>query len=144
VRIEGNHFHTPGAALLIAGDANYWFESGAVRDVPIRGNTFENCNHGVWGRAAIEINPEIAEPHQAASRYHRNIRIEDNTFHAFDGRLIFAQCVDGLAVRGNRVVASRAYPPHCPEGPAMDIRNCDRVTIDAPGMGTPPGFQSTP
>ena len=65
--VEDNHFHNPGAAILIAGDANYWFEAGAVRDVTIRNNHFDNCNYGVWGQACIEISPEI-EPANRAGR----------------------------------------------------------------------------
>jgi hypothetical protein len=41
VLIEKNRFESSGSAMLIAGDANYWYESGAVTDVTIRHNTFE-------------------------------------------------------------------------------------------------------
>ncbi|MDX1285953.1 MAG: right-handed parallel beta-helix repeat-containing protein, partial [Draconibacterium sp.] len=45
VRIENNIFESSGSAILIAGDANGWFESGAVTDVLIKGNTFTDlCN----------------------------------------------------------------------------------------------------
>ncbi|MEA3462748.1 MAG: hypothetical protein U9R49_12755, partial [Bacteroidota bacterium] len=32
VVIEGNHFESSGSAILIAGDANNWYETGAVKD----------------------------------------------------------------------------------------------------------------
>jgi hypothetical protein len=35
VIIEDNTFESSGSAILIAGDANQWFESGAVKDVLI-------------------------------------------------------------------------------------------------------------
>ena len=40
VVIENNVFESSGSAILIAGDANYWYESGAVKDVLIKGNDF--------------------------------------------------------------------------------------------------------
>ncbi|MCL5270539.1 MAG: right-handed parallel beta-helix repeat-containing protein, partial [bacterium] len=91
VRIEGNTFHTPGSALKISGDANYWFESGKVRDVRITGNLFDNCNFGVWGRGAIDIDPEIERPHFTPECYHRNIVIENNRFRVFDKCVVYAR-----------------------------------------------------
>ena len=129
VLIEENHFHTPGAAILIAGDANHWFESGAVRDVVIRRNRFENCNYGVWGRAAIDINPEIEAAHRAGVRYHRDITIEENTFVAFDARVLRGHCVDGVKVRRNRVEFSTAYPAGGAGAPVFDLTDCSRVEI---------------
>lgn len=42
--IENNLFsHIGMAAISISGDANEWFESGAVHDVAIKNNRFENC-----------------------------------------------------------------------------------------------------
>ncbi|MCK5000946.1 MAG: hypothetical protein KAS23_15495, partial [Anaerohalosphaera sp.] len=40
--IEDSIFRSSGAAILIAGDANQWYESGAVNDLVIRGNIFES------------------------------------------------------------------------------------------------------
>ena len=127
VLIEDNHFHTPGAAILIAGDANYWFESGAVRDVTIRHNHFDNCNYGVWGRAAIDICPEIAPEHRVGTYFHRNITIENNTFDVFDPRLLHAHCVDGLVFRDNTVRLSTAYPS--PTEPAVPLNITDCVNV---------------
>ena len=129
VVVEDNTFHTPGAAILIAGDANYWFESGSVHDVVVRRNTFDNCNYGVWGEATIEVTPEIKPASRAgAVGYHHNIRIEDNLFVTFHERLLKAHCTDGLSVIGNRVQASSAYPAPA-GGEAFDLSHCSRVTI---------------
>lgn len=130
VLIEENRFHVPGAAVLIAGDSNFWFESGAVRDVAIRRNHFDNCNYGVWGRAAIDINPEIEPAHRAGVRYHRNIAIERNRFTAFDRRVVRGHCVDGLSIRGNRIEHSTAYPARGEGAPMFDLTECGGVTID--------------
>ena len=128
--IEDNKFHVPGAAILIAGDAGEWFEAGAVRDVAIRDNLFEDCNFGVWGQAAIQVTPEIAPALREDSRYHRNIRIERNRFVASDRRLLAAHCVDGLIFRDNTLEPSDAYPSPHGEVSAVHVAACSEVRID--------------
>ena len=71
--IQNNRFETTGTAVMIAGDANHWYESGAVRDVTIRGNEFVNCNNNRWGKGAIDIVPQIGE--KTEGYYHKNIRL---------------------------------------------------------------------
>ena len=93
VLIENNRFHVPSPAIVIAGDARGWYESGAVSDVTIRGNHFDNCNYGTERNAAIEIMPEIDRAHRAGTYYHSGIVIEDNTFDVFDGHLVTGHCV---------------------------------------------------
>ncbi len=129
VLIEENTMHVPGAAILIEGDANFWFESGCVRDVLIRRNTFEDCNYGIWGKAAIQLSPGIQEGHQADNAYHRNVRIEDNLFRVFDPRIVRARGVDGLIVRGNQILGSSNYPAQNSEAPSFDTEGCLNVTL---------------
>jgi len=107
--ITKNRFETTGTAVMIAGDANHWYESGAVRDVTIRENEFVNCNTNRWGRGAIDIVPQIAEKH--GGYYHKNIRIENNVFRVFDMPLVYAESVDGLWISGNKVEKTTDYPP---------------------------------
>ena len=110
VLIEGNRFHVPGAAVKISGDARSWYESGPVEDVEIRGNVFDNCNYGVWGRALFDIDPEI-EPEHRTVPFHRNIRIHHNEIRSFHMPLVYARCVAGLEFRDNEITASSDYPP---------------------------------
>ena len=145
--VENNHFHVPGAAILIAGDANYWFESGPVRDVLISGNLFDNCNFGLWGRATIDIFPEI-EPHRRAETvYHRNIRIEDNSFRAFDPRLLCAHGVEGLVFQNNRLETTHDYPAPATDENFFAIEGCPDAHIEAPHVAVANGtavFPSPP
>lgn len=63
--IENNVFESSGSAILIAGDANYWYESGAVKDVLIKGNDFRYpCMSSMYQfcEAIISIEPEIPSP----------------------------------------------------------------------------------
>ncbi|MFA5688194.1 MAG: right-handed parallel beta-helix repeat-containing protein [Kiritimatiellales bacterium] len=113
VIIENNRIESSGAGIKISGDANYWFESGAVRDVLIRNNEFGDCCYGIpeWGRAVIDINPEIAVPEKNPECFHRNIRIENNQFFSFDTGILFARSVDGIRFAGNTIRRTESYPP---------------------------------
>ena len=127
--VEDNEFHVPGAAILVAADAYDWFESGPVRDLIIRRNRFLDCNYGVWGHATIQILPRIAEPDPALPRFHRNIRIENNEFTAFDPRIVFARDIDGLCIAGNQITRSDAYTPQNLDASAFDTADCVNVTL---------------
>ncbi|GAT33056.1 parallel beta-helix repeat-containing protein [Terrimicrobium sacchariphilum] len=134
MRITGNTFHTPGAALLFEGDANHWFEQAGVRDVVIRNNTFDNCNYGVWGDACIEVRSGIAEASRVASRYNRNITIEENVFRVFGTHpLVAIYSVSGLTFRKNSVELTHLYPPRKNDGHGwLDSSNCDRIQWEDP------------
>lgn len=132
VVVENNHIESSGAGIKISGDANYWFESGAVRDVLIRNNDFGDCCYGclVWGRAVIDIDPEISKPWKMRECFHRNIRIENNRFSTFDSGILFARSVDGLVFRGNTIRRSDSYPPTgCMQEPIM-IEACENVDVE--------------
>lgn len=131
--LEGNTFHVPGAAILFEGDARFWYEQAGVVDVVIRGNTFDNCNYGVWGNSVIQVGAGITEEHRKVSRYNRNIVIEDNLFRVFSPMpLLSLYSVDGLIFRGNRLERSQAYPATGPAGPLFDITHSDRVDVQEP------------
>jgi hypothetical protein len=132
--IEGNTFHTPGAAILFEGDASFWFEQAGVRDVVIRGNTFDNCNYGVWGTGCIQVGSGISDGFRKTSRYNRNIRIENNLFRAFSPLpLLSIYSVDGLTFVGNRLEKTRDYPvSEGTEGKLFKITDSDDVKVEEP------------
>lgn len=136
VVVEGNLFHTPGAAILFEGDAFHWFEQGGVRDCVIRNNTFENCLFGVWGKAIIDVKAGIREGKET-SRYNKNIVVADNVFRVFGSTpLLNAYCVDGITWERNSVERTQAYPPRGVADMAFLVEHCDNVTID--GKPFPP------
>lgn len=111
VLIEKNIFETSGSAILIAGDANYWYESGAVKDITIRNNEFRYpCNSSSYQfcNAIISIFPEIPQA-DSLLPYHKNIRIENNTFNPSDYPIIYANSVDGLIFKNNTITRSYGY-----------------------------------
>lgn len=112
VVLSHNRISAAGSGIKISGDANYWFESGGVKDVLIRENLLEDCCYGpvAWGRAVIDIDPEIANPWMNPEGFHRNIRIEDNTFKTFDRGIVYARSVTGIVITGNSIISTKTYP----------------------------------
>ncbi len=112
--IEGNKFlNCAMSGIDIADDANSWFESGGVRDVTIRNNTFVHC-----GEPAVFIHPEVAVSAGSAP-VHENIRVLDNTFQ--NGSGISAKSVRGLKITGNRF-SSTTLPVH--------TEGCEQVVVE--------------
>lgn len=129
VLIEDNLFRSSGSAILIAGDANGWYETGAVKDVTIRRNRFENCLTSVYQfcEAVISIFPEISKP--GAEAYHRNIRIEDNVFTVFDAPVLWAKSAGDLTFKNNEILTSNRFKPWHWNKDGITLLNCQRVTI---------------
>jgi hypothetical protein len=132
VVIEKNRFESSGSAILIAGDANDWYESGAVRDVVIRQNVFEAvCNGSPYqfGEGVISILPEIPKP-DPAFPFHRNVRIEANDFQPSDYPVLYAKSVDGLVFSNNRLTRGRAFEPYHARKATLTLEACRRVRVD--------------
>lgn len=111
--VENNHFdHTSGTAILLCGDCNGWFETGACHDVTIRNNTFVNSltNMFQFTNAIISIYPEIPDLAAQQKYFHSGIVIENNVFDTFDAPILYAKSVDGLIFRNNTVKQNTAYP----------------------------------
>lgn len=143
VLIENNYFRSAGAAILIEGDTDLWFESGAVCDVTIRDNLFEDCytsgNNIIdgpwgWGEAVISVSPSFRPQDADAKAYHRNIRIEGNTFRHFDYAILFARSVEGLEFSRNRLERTRTFEPfYRPYNLFLD--GCRKVRIEHNSFG---------
>lgn len=120
VVIDKNEFQSSGSAILIAGDANGWYESGAINDVTITNNIFwDACMTSMYQfcEGIISIYPIIPKV-DPQKPYHRNITIANNTFHAFDYPVLYALSVDGIRFTKNRIVRSHEFEPfhvrkHC-------------------------------
>ena len=70
VLVRKNVFKTAGSAILIEGDSNYWFESGATRHIVVEQNQFIDCAYVPdWGNAPIQVSPS-AKKYVQGQRYH--------------------------------------------------------------------------
>ena len=113
VVVENNHFYRTGMyAIQIAGDAGSWYESGAVKDVLICNNLFEECgyNRGNLDSYTIAINPENHE-NEDGHWVHQNIHILNNTFKVIDGLILKAKSTTGLVFEGNTIETSNWHHP---------------------------------
>ena len=111
--VENNMFdHTSGTAILLCGDCNGWYETGACHDVVIRKNKFINSltNMFQFTNAIISIYPEIPDLKSQQKYFHSGIVIEDNEFDTFDVPIVYAKSVDGLVFRNNMVRQNHDYP----------------------------------
>lgn len=114
---EHNVFdHTSGTAILLCGDCNGWYETGACRDVVIRKNVFINALTSLFQftNAIISIYPEIPDLNSQQLYFHGGkkgaIRIEKNVFDTFDAPVLYAKSVNGLTFRGNTIRQNHDFP----------------------------------
>lgn len=132
VIIRNNVFESSGSAILISGDANGWFESGAVKDVLITGNIFnELCNTSSYQfcEAIISVYPIIPELEENTPSFHRNIRISENEFHPFDYPVLFARSVDGISFEKNTVTRSYNFKPYHTRHYTFTFEYCKTVRV---------------
>ncbi len=111
--IENNVYdHTSGTAILLCGDCNGWYETGACHDVIIRNNKFINALTCMFQftNAVISIYPEIPNLDDQQQYFHSNITIENNEFDTFDQPIVYAKSVDGLTFRHNTIRQNNDYP----------------------------------
>ena len=114
VLCENNVFdHTHGAAILLCGDCNGWYETGACRNVTIRGNRFINAltANYQFTNAIISIYPEIPDLAHQKGYFHSGITIEGNTFETFDEPILYAKSVNELIFKNNKIIKNKAYKP---------------------------------
>lgn len=116
--VEKNLFdHTSGTAILLCGDCNGWFETGACRDVVIRENRFVNAltNMFQFTNGIISIYPEIPDLASQKKYFHggngKGVVIENNTFETFDAPIVYAKSLDGLRFVGNKVLQNNDFKP---------------------------------
>lgn len=139
VVVENNYFYRTGMyAILIAGDANSWFESGAVNDVLIRNNIFDACAYNMYydnNSYVISIEPEN---HERVNKHwvHRSIRIEGNEFNVYKDNLILkAKSTQNLYFGKNQIRNTTFIPiqkgrvKSTSRRPAFILEDCSGVII---------------
>lgn len=119
--VERCLFETSGAAVYLEGEAEYWYESGAVRELVLRNNRFMNCSYvPEWGGAPVVVCPKVKGGE--GRFFHGRLLLEENEFFCFDERLLCLRQVEKICMRNNRFISTDAYPPK--EGGRFDIADC--------------------
>lgn len=109
VIIENNVFHNMSmATIFLSNDSNDWYESGPIRDMKIRNNTFyiKDIGRTSWEYApAIYIHPVTkgGQFPDASNPIHKNISIEGNTFYMDEDTVVKAESVENLTFKNNKV-----------------------------------------
>ena len=81
------------SAIYISADASNWYESGAVKNVLIKDNTFIKC-----GEPVILIKPEIT---YFKDYIHSNISIVGNDFDLIQDKAIHIESAKDILIKDN-------------------------------------------
>ncbi|WP_143759570.1 alpha-1,3-galactosidase-related protein [Paenibacillus odorifer] len=102
VEIKGNVFdRMQMSAILVALDAESWYESGKVEDVTIAENHFIEC--GGIEHPVIFISPENTEVDESTP-VHQGIVIKNNRFETGETLVLSAKSTRGLVFSANEIV----------------------------------------
>lgn len=130
---EDNTFdHTHGTAILLCGDCNGWYETGACTDVVIRNNKFINSLTAYYQftNATISIYPEIPNLEGQEKFFHSGIVIEGNTFEGFDSPILYVKSTDGLVFRNNTIISNNEFEPFHWNKHAFLLEKVDNILIE--------------
>lgn len=131
VRISENVFESSGSAVLVAGDSNYWFESGECHDVEISDNVFTNtCLSSMYQfcEGMISICPVVPQP-ETDKPFHKNIRVTGNVFDTPDVPVLYGFSTAGLRFSGNRICRAHGGKAWHPGKHLIRLKNCSHVEI---------------
>ncbi|WP_455682801.1 NPCBM/NEW2 domain-containing protein, partial [Thomasclavelia sp.] len=118
VIIENNTFDNMAMAnIYLSNDADYWYESGPIRNMTIRNNKFyiRSTGQAEWGNVSgIFVDPVVLKGVSGApgpkgdTPVHRNITIESNEFHMGNDNVVTATGVDGVKILNNKIIRDNA------------------------------------
>jgi len=131
VKIQNNYFESSGSAILVAGDSNYWFESGECHDVEISNNVFTDACLGSkyqFCDGVISISPVVPSP-DVDKPYHKSIRITENVFDTVGVPVLYAFSCAELAFCNNRIFKSPSSPNVTEKQAEIRLCYCRDVSI---------------
>jgi len=127
--IEDNDLSSMMSSIMLRGETFFWFESGNVEDVIIRNNRFVHCAYGGAEHAILKVSPRLGKTFDSTITYDRNIQFINNTIETFDNRIVWADRVDGLIIKGNTIKQTTTEKPQYPNAYMFDLINCKDVEI---------------
>lgn len=110
VLIEDNEFlNMSMATIYLSNDSNEWYESGPIRDMTIRNNTFyiKDIGRTSWEYAsAVFIHPVTKGDGlpEEDNPIHKNLTIEGNTFYMDTDTVVKAESVENLKILNNKIL----------------------------------------
>ncbi|NDP22220.1 MAG: right-handed parallel beta-helix repeat-containing protein [Paludibacter sp.] len=128
--IENNYFQSMMASILIRAEASLWYESGAVENVLIRNNKFENCVLGGSKQAVLLISPKLNNKFDNSILVDKNIVFENNTINTFNPLIVDAMRVNNLTIRNNEIIQNSDFLPFNSGAALLNIENCKMVLLD--------------
>lgn len=128
--IEDNYFSSMMSGILFRGETYFWFESGAVEDVLIQNNTFENCADCGTKHAVLYVTPRLGAQFDQTETFDKNIRFINNTIKTFNPRIVIADRVEGLVVSGNKITLTNDAVPFKADAPAFEFENSKDILIE--------------
>ncbi|MBQ8502774.1 MAG: right-handed parallel beta-helix repeat-containing protein [Clostridia bacterium] len=132
VLIENNVFDgMTMSSIYLSNDCNNWYESGPIRDMTIRDNEFfirKSPHKDV--KAAVFIDPIVADGKEKCPQIHSNITIESNIFHMEHDNAVNAKYCENLVIRNN--IIDKIQSDNCEsEIKAFRLNNCKNAVIES-------------
>lgn len=124
--IENNFFHTEMEALLIPVESGHWYESGSVKNLIVRNNVFQDCNHSGYDRGIIRFKTDDDNENIAF----KNIVIENNKINQFDNFIMEVSNVDGLVFKNNVIMQTNTFPKLYPHNPAFEVKSSKNIVFE--------------
>ena len=116
--IENNVFDgMTMASIYISNDCNDWYESGPVRDMTIRNNSFYITDAASGKHPAIFIDPIVSHKDSGTPCVHKGIVIENNEIHLkSEQKAVIAEYCEGLVICNNSIYGTKGEDPFVFEG----------------------------
>ncbi|MBQ8509535.1 MAG: right-handed parallel beta-helix repeat-containing protein [Clostridia bacterium] len=128
VLVEKCRFYNMNQGIQLGGEMKDWYESGAVTDVTIRDNDFDNSAYA--GGAAIVVKPHL-RAEVPNGYFHGRVVIENNRFVQSGKRMMIADLTQELVFRGNTFRFEPRYPDKGSYGDSgVKITNCGKIDFE--------------
>ena len=131
VVVEDNLFdYTSGSAVLLAGDAANWYESGGCEKVTIKNNKIVNAltSSYQFTNAIFSFYPTVSRMKFQKKFYHRNVKIEGNTIETFDVPLLYGASSQNVEFVNNIINYNDEFPSWVQK--AFQFNKVSNVTIE--------------
>lgn len=141
VLIEDNTFlNMSMATIYLSNDSDEWYESGPIRDMTIRNNTFyiKSIGRTSWEYApAIYFHPVTKGGGLPTedNPIHKNITIEGNTFYMDTDTVVKAESVENLTIRNNKILRTDPNIQIQIESAAnaVNVGETEKITMNSSG-----------